>query len=157
MKDLNKVFLLGRMGNDPEFRTTQSGLSFARFSLATARRVRENGSQQAGEQAWAEETQWHRVIAWGKLADAVQRMGKKGQTVLVEGSLRQRKYEAKDGKPQISFEVHAEEMSFLNSGAGGSSVRTRQRELEKEEGMAHVSENTEVSLTHSSDSEDIPF
>jgi single-strand DNA-binding protein len=157
MKDLNKVFLLGRLGVDPEFRTTQSGLSFARFSLATARRVRENGAQQAGEQAWTEETQWHRVIAWGKLADAVHRIGKKGQTVLVEGSLRQRKYESKEGKPQISFEVHAEELSFLNSGGGGSAIRAQQREeaesIALEDGEGSESAKSSTSLTP----EDVPF
>jgi single-strand DNA-binding protein len=115
MKDMNKVFLLGRLGVDPEIRTTQSGLTFARFSLATARRVKESSGSESGEPQWKDQTQWHRVIAWGKLAEMAQRMAKKGQTILVEGSLRQRKYEAKDGRSQISFEVHADEMSFLNT------------------------------------------
>jgi single-strand DNA-binding protein len=144
MKDLNKVFLLGRLGADPEVRSTQSGLSFARFSLATARRVREGGASQMGEQAWTEETQWHRVIAWGKLADAVQKISRKGQTVLVEGALRQRKYESKDGRPQISFEVHADEISFLNVN-GNNALRAQRVQSAESASLADMDSAEAVS------------
>jgi single-strand DNA-binding protein len=113
MKDMNKVFLLGRMGADPEVRTTKNGLAFAKFSLATARRVKDPNGSDSGVQAWMDETQWHRVVAWGRMAETVQKLGRKGQTVLIEGTIRNRKYETQDGKPQFSFEVHADEMSFL--------------------------------------------
>ena len=116
MKDMNKVFLLGRLGAEPELRSTKNGLSVAKLSLATARRIRDASAPENGSEAWKDETQWHRVVAWGKLAENVQRLGRKGMTVLVEGTIRSRRYEDREGKPQFSFEVHADEMSFLGGG-----------------------------------------
>jgi single-strand DNA-binding protein len=120
MKDMNKVFLLGRLGGDPEIRSTRNGLSVARLSLATARRIRDVSAGEGAPDAWRDETQWHRIIAWGKLAENVQRLGKKGMTVLVEGTIRSRRYDDREGKPQFSFEVHADEMSFLGGGKPAS-------------------------------------
>ena len=150
MKDMNKVFLLGRIGVEPEVRTTKSGLAFAKFSLATARRVKDSSSSEAGAQAWTDETQWHRVIAWGRLAETVQKLGHKGQTVLVEGTIRSRKYETQEGRPQFSFEVHADEMSFLGLPSG------TQRNSVKNE-IAEESESGSTLEVQVAAAEDLPY
>jgi len=137
MKDVNKVMLLGRLGTDPVQRETKNGVDVTHFSLATSRRVTNSGSKAAevtasemsdeGEMATdslpnlrslknperPEETQWHQVVAWGKLAQICAQHLKKGQTAFVTGELRTRKYTTKNGDERLSVEIHAEEVSFL--------------------------------------------
>jgi single-strand DNA-binding protein len=113
MKDVNKIILMGRLGADPVQRETKNGLSVVNFPLATARKVREGSKSEEGEEVLSEETQWHRVVAWGKQGEACAQYLKKGQPVFVEGMLRSRKYEGTDGASRLSFEVHAENVSFL--------------------------------------------
>ncbi|MBC7693616.1 MAG: single-stranded DNA-binding protein [Methylotenera sp.] len=119
MKDVNKIILMGRLGADPIQRETKSGLPVVHFPLATARKVKDGSGalDDEGERIVNEETQWHRVVAWGKQGEACAQHLKKGQAVFVEGNLRSRKYEGKDGTSRMSFEVHVENISFL----GGSS------------------------------------
>ena len=131
MKDFNKIMLIGRLGADPEKRTTNSGQSVVRFSLATSRRVKERQEQaddgtpeeanapesDVGTEQYGQETQWHRVVAWGKQGDICAQYLKKGQSVFVEGSLRSRKFNGKDGVPRTLFEVHAQNVSFLGTAA----------------------------------------
>lgn len=109
MRDINKALLMGRLGHDPELKKTNDGLSVARLSLATSRRVAKKGVE--GE--WEEETQWHDLVTWGKLAENCSKHLKKGAPVFVQGSIRHRKYETKSGEPRVAHEVHVEEMSWL--------------------------------------------
>jgi single-strand DNA-binding protein len=109
MKDLNRIFLMGRLGNDPEQKETKSGVALVTFSLATTYRVR---SDENGDELYRDETQWHRVITWGKLAEICGQYLKKGQTVFVDGTLRNRKYQGKDKTFRMAFEVHAENVHF---------------------------------------------
>jgi single-strand DNA-binding protein len=113
MKDVNKIILIGRLGADPVQRETQNGTPVVHFPLATSRKLRAEGE---GEAAKTEETQWHRVVAWGKQGEACAQYLKKGQSVFVEGSVKTRKFSGKDGSSKIAFEVHAENVSFLSSG-----------------------------------------
>jgi single-strand DNA-binding protein len=111
MKDVNKIILIGRLGKAPELRSTKNGLSVVHFPLATSHRVVE---QEEGTDAKSkDETQWHRVVVWGKLAEACHQYLIKGQAVFVEGTVRTRKYKNKDGSERVAFEVHAENISFL--------------------------------------------
>jgi single-strand DNA-binding protein len=113
MKDVNKVILLGRLGADPVQKETKNGLAVASFSVATSRRGREEGETQ---------TQWHKVVAWGKQAEACAAYLKRGHTVYVEGTMKSRKYESKDGEARTAFEVHVDEVSFI----GGSRKSSRE-------------------------------
>jgi single-strand DNA-binding protein len=123
MKDLNKIILIGRLGADPVQRETKSGISLVQFSLATSRikRKRSDGVAEDGETEtapeFAEETVWHRVIAWGRQGEVCAQRLKRGQSVFVEGSLRSRKYTDKDNIPRMAFEVHADSVGFLTSAA----------------------------------------
>ncbi|MCM2322146.1 MAG: single-stranded DNA-binding protein [Oligoflexia bacterium] len=115
MKDVNKVILIGRLGADPVQRETKAGVPVVHFPVATSRRVREGDQEGAGgENGFPnEETQWHRVVAWGKQGELCAQYLRKGQTVFVEGSMRSHKYETKTGESRMSFEVHLENVSFL--------------------------------------------
>ena len=116
MKDVNKIILIGRLGRSPELRSTKNGLPVVHFPLATSHRVlaQEEGTEVEGTTAGKkDETQWHRVVVWGKLAEICHQYLGKGQAVFVEGTVRTRKYKNKDGGDRIAFEVHAENISFL--------------------------------------------
>jgi len=117
MKDVNKVLLMGRLGNFPVQRQTKAGLAVVHFSMATSRRLL---AQEAGGEA-KEETQWHRVVVWGKQAEACAQYLEKGQAVFVEGMIRTRKYTGKDGVVRYNFEVHADDVIFLGRKRGADS------------------------------------
>jgi single-strand DNA-binding protein len=112
MKDINKVILVGRLGADPVQRETKNGTPVVHFPLATSRRIQQDSEN--GENI-IEETQWHRVVAWGKQGENCAQFLKKGASVYVEGTMRSHKYDGKDGAQRIAFEVHAENVSFLSN------------------------------------------
>lgn len=107
-RSLNKAMLIGNLGSDPEIRVTSSGAKVAQFSLATSRSWTGRDGQQQ------EKTEWHRVVAWEKLADVCERYLKKGERVYVEGEIEYRQYEAKDGSgTRYTTEIRAREMMML--------------------------------------------
>jgi single-strand DNA-binding protein len=114
MKDVNKIILIGRLGSDPVLRETKTGAVVVHFPVATSRRVK--STEPSEEEPKTEETQWHRIVAWGRQGEACAQYLKKGQKVYVEGSILSRKYEAKDGTEKMSFEVIADTVSFLGGG-----------------------------------------
>lgn len=111
MADLNKVFLMGNLGKDPEIRTFQSGSKCATFSLATSKRYRD----QNGEQK--EQTQWHTVKVLGRSADTLQQLGvKKGTQMLVEGELTYSTWtDQTTGQKRYSTEVVAFSFQLIGS------------------------------------------
>lgn len=118
MKDVNKIILIGRLGADPILRETKTGAVVVHFPVATSRWVKPTEPTE-GEPKAAEETQWHRIVAWGRQGEVCAQYLKKGQKVYVEGSVLSRKYEGKDGTERMSFEVIAENVSFLGGGIRG--------------------------------------
>src|SRR5205823_5551264 len=112
MRDLNKIILIGRLGNNPVRRMTKSGIVVVHFSLATSRRLRpEPDSEERGATSGGgsrSETVWHEVVAWGKLGETCAQYLTKGRSVFVEGSVRTRRYKDKEGISRMSFEVHAD-------------------------------------------------
>ena len=113
---VNKVIVIGNLGANPQVRTLpNSGQNVANFSLATTERFADrNGSKQ-------ERTEWHRIVAFGRLADTCERFLTKGRQVYVEGRLTTRQYEAKDGTgKRYRSEVVAQRVQFLGGrGAAG--------------------------------------
>lgn len=106
-KGVNKVILVGNLGNDPEVRYSQGGSAIASISVATSEKWKDkNGEAQ-------ERTEWHRVKAFGKLAEIIGEYCKKGQTVYIEGSLRTEKYTDKQGVEKYSTDIIADEMQML--------------------------------------------
>ena len=115
---VNKVIVIGNLGANPDIRALPSGQSVANFSLATTARFKDrNGEQQ-------KRTEWHRVVAFGKLADTCQQFLAKGRQVYVEGRLTTRQYEAKDGSGKRSrTEIIALQMRMLGTRANGNAPK----------------------------------
>ncbi|MBA3930684.1 MAG: single-stranded DNA-binding protein [Xanthomonas sp.] len=112
-RGINKVILVGNLGNDPETRYTQGGMAITRISLATTSvRKDKDGNQQ-------ERTEWHRVVFFGKLGEIAGEYLRKGSSVYVEGSLRYDKYTGQDGQEKYSTDIIADEMQMLGGREGG--------------------------------------
>ena len=120
-RSLNKVVLIGNLGNDPEVRSTTGGNRVATFSLATSRSWNDaSGSKQ-------EKTEWHRCVVWNtkssQLADIVEKYVKKGDKLYVEGRIEYRQWQDKENQTRYSTEINVREMIMLGgkggSGAGG--------------------------------------
>lgn len=103
----NKVQLIGNLGNAPEVRTLDGGKKMARFSIATNETYRNAKGEKVTE------TQWHNMIAWGKLAEIAEKYLTKGKEVVVEGKLVNRNYTDKDGNKKYSTEVQVNELLLL--------------------------------------------
>ena len=113
-RGINKVILVGNLGNDPETRYMPSGGAVTNISIATSKSWKDRDS---GEQK--EKTEWHRVVFFNRLAEIAGEYLKKGSKVYVEGELRTNKYD-KDGQTRYSTEIVANEMQMLDSRGGGS-------------------------------------
>lgn len=110
---LNKVLIIGNLGKDPEVRFTGTGRAVARFPVATS----EVWNDQEGQRQ--ERTEWHNVVVWGKQAETCGQYLSKGRQVFLEGSVRTRQYDDKDGNKRYITEVIAQRVQFLG-GRGGS-------------------------------------
>ena len=117
MASLNKVMLIGNLGRDPESRELQSGMA-TNFSIATTRRYRSGSGEVVSE------TEWHNISMFGKLAEIAAQYLKKGSAVYIEGRIRSRKYQSKDGTEKTAYEIIADQMQMLSS-------RTDEGEAEK--------------------------
>ena len=120
-RGINKVILVGNLGNDPDVKYTQGGMAITRISLATTSvRKDKDGNQQ-------ERTEWHRVVFFGKLGEIAGEYLRKGSSVYVEGSLRYDKYTGQDGVEKYSTDIIADEMQMLGGrgegGGGGGNAR----------------------------------
>ncbi|MDE2753015.1 MAG: single-stranded DNA-binding protein [Gemmatimonadota bacterium] len=125
-RTMNRVELLGRVGTEPDLKYSQNGTAVTTLRMATDRR-RQNGETEAD---------WHSVVCWGKLAEAVSEYVQKGNRVFVAGSLAQNSYEREDGERVYRTEVHAQEILFLDSngnGGNGSSNGNGSREAAEAE------------------------
>lgn len=117
---VNKVILVGRLGKDPEIRSTPSGTSVAKFTLATDERYTDrNGEKQ-------QRTEWHNIVAWGRLAEICGQYLKKGKLVYIDGSIRTDSWDDKEtGQKRYRTEIIADNMQMLDrrgdeEGGGGS-------------------------------------
>ena len=117
MSGVNKVILVGNLGSDPTVRYTPGGQAVANFNIATTERF----NNKAGERE--ERTEWHRIVAWGKLAEICQQYLKKGKQVYIEGRLQTRQWEDQQGQKRQTTEIVASNMQMLGrvgeSGGGG--------------------------------------
>jgi len=113
---VNKVILVGRLGRDPETRYTGSGQAVANFSVATDESYKDrNGERQ-------KRTEWHRITAWGKLAEICQQYLKKGTMVYIEGRIQSREWQDKEGQKRTSYDIVANTMKMLSSRADAAAA-----------------------------------
>ena len=109
---VNKVILVGRLGQNPEVRYTPSGAAVANFSVAT----NESWTDKSGQKQ--DRTEWHKVVVWGKLAELCNQYLAKGRQVYLEGRMQTREWQDKDGQKKFTTEVQAQTVQFLGATAG---------------------------------------
>ena len=106
MSGINKVILVGHLGKDPEIRYLEGGVSVASFPLATSETFNKDGKK-------VEQTEWHNIVLWRSLADVAAKFLQKGRLVYIEGKLRTRAFEDKEGIKKYTTEVVAENFTML--------------------------------------------
>lgn len=112
---VNRVFLVGRLGRDPESRYTPAGQPVCNFTLATDETYRDrNGERQ-------KRTEWHRIVVWGKQAETAQKYLRKGSLIFVEGRIQSRQWEDQQGQKRTSYEIVANNFRMLG-GRGEAGV-----------------------------------
>lgn len=117
MASLNKVMILGNLGQDPELRNTSSGKAVGTLRVATTDTWNDaSGTRQ-------ERTEWHTIVVWGRDAENSKKYLTKGRSVFVEGRLQTRKWQDKEGKDRYSTEIVADRVQFIGGGGGGGGER----------------------------------
>lgn len=136
MSSINKVILVGRVGRDPEIRQMQSGKSVVNLSLATTSKRKDAGGN------FIEDTQWHRVTAYDKLADIIGQYVHKGSLIYIEGSIKYGKFTDKDGNEKNTTDIIAGQLQMLG---GKSESHGEERPQRRQEAQQELPE------------EDLPF
>ena len=129
---LNKIMLIGNVGKEPDVRSLDHDRKVANFSLATNEFYRD----QRGEKQ--QQTEWHNIVVWNKLAEVVERYVKKGDRVYVEGKIRTRSYENKEGEKKYTTEILVNNLNMLGGNSGQS------RESQSGNGQETHSGNSQV-------------
>lgn len=111
---VNKIMLVGHLGQDPEKRTTPSGATVTTFSLATNERFKDRDGQQQ------EKTEWHNIVTWNRLADICAEYLHKGSQVYIEGKIQTRKWQDQSGQDRYTTEIIASQLQMLGSKGGRS-------------------------------------
>ena len=143
MASVNKVILVGRLGKDPEIRSTPNGNSVAKFSLATDDRY----TDKSGEKQ--ERTEWHNIVAWGKLAEICGQYLRKGKLIYIEGSIRTDSWDDKEtGQKKYRTEIWANQMQMLDrkgdENSGGGSYAGAAKKSTSSGAATQVEEDDEV-------------
>jgi len=146
-RGVNKVILIGNLGNDPDVRYTANGAAVSNVSLATTDswKNKESGDLQ-------EKTEWHRIVFFGRLAEIVAEYLKKGSQIYVEGRLQTRKWQDKEGKDRYTTEIVGNEMQMLGSKSSGENF-SRSKPTKSDD----VPPSAAVSQDENFVDDDIPF
>tara|TARA_B100000902_G_scaffold204089_1_gene194597 strand:+ start:1187 stop:1585 length:399 start_codon:yes stop_codon:yes gene_type:complete len=127
MAGVNKVILVGNLGKDPEVRYLDSGVAVANFSLATT----ENYKNKQGERV--SQTEWHNIVLWRGLAEVAEKYLKKGSSIYVEGKIKTRKWEDKEGVTRYSTEILGDNMTMLGGKPSLQDTNKEENKLEDTE------------------------
>jgi len=141
MSGVNKVILVGNLGRDPEVRTLESGAKVANFTLATSETYKNKEGQRITQ------TEWHNIVLWRGLAEVAERFLKKGNQVYIEGRIRSRSYDDKDGIKRYITEIFGDNMTML----GG------RRDMDENEVPQTEGEETAPEADVSDEKDDLPF
>ncbi|MEX0798739.1 MAG: single-stranded DNA-binding protein [Bacteriovoracaceae bacterium] len=150
---VNKVILLGRLGQDPELKYTPSGAAVCNFSMATSESWSDKNTGQKQEK-----TEWHRIVVWGKLAELCNQYLSKGRQAFVEGRIQTRSWEDKEGNKRYTTEINANTVQFI----GGASANTNSSndssyDQSAQSGNNNSQKDYNVSTDANFASDDIPF
>jgi single-strand DNA-binding protein len=142
MSGINKVILVGNLGKDPEVRHLEGGAVVAKFPLATSETYKTKDGQRA------EQTEWHNIVMWRGLAESAERFLKKGSLVYIEGKIRTRTWDDKDGNKRYATEIVADTMTMLGARRSEESSHQEQRPSGQEAQPASTGESA---------GDDLPF
>jgi single-strand DNA-binding protein len=156
-RGINKVILIGNLGADPETRSMPSGMTVSNLRIATSESWKD---KQSGEQK--ERTEWHNVALFGRLGEIAAEYLRKGSQVYIEGSLRTRKWQDKEGKDRYTTEVIADEMQMLGGrggggGGGGGAYEPRERSAGSSAQPESASAGAGAGASSEEFDDDIPF
>ncbi len=149
MASLNRVVVMGNLGQDPELRFTQSQTPVCTFSVATT----DYRTGQDGQKI--EQTEWHRIVVWGKTAENCSKYLAKGRSVLVEGKLQTRNWEDKQGQKRYVTEIVAQNVQFVGSASRGE--RPAAQSVHNDHGSSNDHVETSFGGPETAGIDDIPF
>lgn len=148
MAGVNKVILVGNLGKDPEVRHLENGAAVANFSIATSETYKDkNGERQT-------QTEWHNIVLWRGLAEIAEKYLRKGNQVYIEGKLRTRSWDDKDGVTRYTTEVVGDNMTMLGSKGDGS---TDGNNNQKSSSDTTTYTQSETQIEEADESDDLPF
>ena len=156
-RGVNKVILVGNLGKDPELSYLPSGQSVAKFSLATSRSYKDKNGE------LKEETEWHNIVAWGKLGEICAQYLSKGRQAYVEGRIQSRTWEGRDGQKRTSVDIVADNVVLLGGrGEGSGSPRegpgeSSGRSTERTRSAAAADDSSQEPAASDITDDDIPF
>ena len=142
---LNKVMLIGRVGQDPQVRQVGDN-KVAAFTLATSEKYRDRNGEVK------EQTEWHNIVIWGKMAETAEKYVTKGLQLYVEGRIKTEKYTANDGTDRYTVKVYATSMQFLGSKSEGQSQQGQQQRFDP-----HAVTTTSIPTEDDAPEDDLPF
>jgi len=151
MGSVNKAILVGNLGRDAEMRFTAGGTPVATVSMATTEKFTDKDGQKR------EDTQWHRIVIWGKTAESLHEYLTKGKQIYVEGRIQTREWTDKEGKPAKTTEIRADKIVLLGGGGGGEGRAGgggRGRERYQDASDAAAPDHAPIDAPHD---DDIPF
>ena len=159
---INKVILIGRLGQDPELKYTPSGAAVCNFSMATS----ETWTDKAGQKQ--EKTEWHKVVVWGKLSELCNQYLAKGRQCFVEGALQTRSWEDQNGNKKYTTEINAKNVQFLGgqatagAGAGNQNqnfggAQQAQATGAQNNNQGAMNQDYDISTDSNFTADDIPF
>jgi len=150
---VNKVIILGRLGQDPELKYTPGGAAVCNFSLATS----ENWTDKSGQKQ--EKTEWHRIVVWGKLAELCNQYLSKGRQAFVEGKLQTRSWDDNNGQKRYMTEINASTVQFIGGAAATTGGRDQIPHSADTSAPSDMGQNQDYTVTSDSSftADDIPF
>ena len=148
MSGVNKVILVGRLGKDPEVRHLESGAAVANFSIATSETYKD---KQGNKQ---ETTEWHNIVLWRGLAEIAEKYLTKGNLVYIEGKLKTRNWQDKDGNTRYTTEVVGDNMTMLGSKNDGDNSSSNANQSARSNTSNQAAEKVEL---EEDESDDLPF
>ena len=150
-RSVNKVILLGNLGKDAELNYLPSGQAVSKFSLATGRRFKDKSGE------LQDETEWHNIVVWGKTAENLTQYLLKGRQVYVEGRIRSRTWEGRDGSKHFTTEIIANDVVLVSGRGAEDSSGQRAQASQPRPATAPVAPSSDEGISPEITDDDIPF
>ena len=150
-RSVNKVILLGNLGKDAELSYLPSGQAVSKFTLATSRRFKDRTDE------WQEQTEWHNIVMWAKMAENLTQYLTKGRQVYVEGRIQSRTWEGRDGSKHHSTDIVANDVVLVSGRGGEESSGQRAQQGQARPAAAPAAASSDEGISPEITDDDIPF